>query len=203
MYTAKFAGLPECVNASPTVMITLLRSRNSTSSATQRSSKGEKESRRQPVQHPSEFSAFVLLASTLPDLSMAALPASPNDGRARQCRSPTSHWPNQNQHIRQATFAKSGGTGCPHKSMVACHTPSTMPQTARTLNSKLELQSPGAATSSQIYRSVRVRLPTITRHDGAITVGDQNRRLGVQVIVEVYEKWLRGVAKLHGHALVH
>ena len=126
--------------------------------------------------------------------SMAALSASPNDGRARQCRSPTSHWPNQNQHIRQATFAKSGGTGCPHKSMVACHTPSTMPQTARTLNSKLELQSPGAATSNQIYRSVRVRLPTITRHDGAVTVGDQNRRLGVQVIVDVYEKWLRGVA---------
>ena len=46
----------------------------------------------------------------------------------------------------------------------------------------------------QIYRSVRVRLPTITRHDGAVTVGDQNRRLGVQVIVDVYEKWLRGVA---------
>ena len=30
----------------------------------------------------------------------------------------------------------------------------------------------------QIYRSVRARLPTITRHDGAVSVGDQIRRLG-------------------------
>ena len=71
--------------------------------------------------------------------------------------SPPAAEPNQNQHIRQAAFAKSGGTGCPYKSMGACHTPSTMSQTARTLNSKLRQVHTGSFQEPRSTFDVEVR----------------------------------------------
>ena len=72
-------------------------------------------------------------------------------------RAPPAAEPNQNQHIRQAAFAKSGGTGCPYKSMGACHTPSTMSQTARTLNSKLKQVHTGSFQEPRSTFDVEVR----------------------------------------------
>ena len=54
-------------------------------------------------------------------------------------------------------FAKSRRTGCPYKSMGACHTPSTMPQTARTLNSKLRQLHTGSFQEPRSTFDVEVR----------------------------------------------
>ena len=64
-----------------------------------------------------------------------------NSARSFDGRSPTSHWPNQNQHIRQTTFAKSAAIVFtsvvnPAKRQVseACNIANELPQKTKTLH---------------------------------------------------------------------